>query len=356
MKLVFFALLAMGLGFSQIIIPAGTCQNFTLFNSSYNISDNSTFFYFEEHCAENSTLLTVINNTGDSGNFTLWANSTDSFNNGSLNVSCLGNLTVVQNLTVVNYTTSACPSVNLTMWANSTQNFIGNGTVTCLGNTAVQNITTVNASYNCSLALNITPTNAEQLFSDVNKNYSVKVSAIPSNYCYQNVDRDLEGYGIYRNDPTNTTVKCKITGNQLIGLQCPTHDECPAPVECPEQPACDAPKSCDDKVTAATDGLLASLGTCKDEKDKTEKAYLHELNLTETVDGKIDSKISSTLSPIGIFLGILFVAGGLSLAAYALFSIFKKRYGEAPLSASDYGEAMPKQAIADFKSKGMKKG
>lgn len=327
------------------LIPAGNCTIVPVFNFSANLSDNSTAPYSNvTYCAQNLTV--------DSGNYTLWVNSSHLFNNGSLNVSCLGNLSI----TVVNNTTiQQCNATSATMWANSSL-VINNAAILCLGNMTTQNVTNVIA--NCSLNLNVTPTSSDQVFSDSNQNYSVRVSAIPSNYCYQNVNQQLSGLGIYRSDITNTTVICKVNADQLIGIQCPT----PQNVTCPAAPACPEAPNCDLLVKTAVEGannvstiqLSSSQASATDFQNRLTLCQLKEtVSKNATEEGiaasqkAFDDKMWFVPYAIAAFIGcVVIVIAGIG---YNVYSQNRDEPGEK------YRSSIGKEQAANYSKAGKEK-
>jgi hypothetical protein len=245
-----FLLLLAGAASAELTLPAGTCQNFTLFDEGTNSTLNETI------CAENATVVqnityscpevtmtmyanstrtlnnvtvTCLGNTTIQEvpvpfcaptNATLWANSTEVVNNAT--VTCLGNLTVVENIT--QNVTYSCPEVSMTMLANSTRT-INNATITC----------TSNASSVCSFSDSVTPGASDILLQNVS-GLSVRIYGIPQSYCYENAFSNLTGLQLYRSDRTNTTVVCNPTVETR-------YNDCPAqsaatPPTCQACPVC----------------------------------------------------------------------------------------------------------------------
>jgi hypothetical protein len=241
----------MGAAHASLTLPAGTCQNFTLFNET----NNSTIL--QEICAENATV--VENYTCQEVNLTIWANSTRYINN--VTISCLQNVsTVCQNV-------SFCPSANLTLWANSTSDFYGNGTVTCLGNLTVLNVTNITQNYSCpevsltmfanstrlinnatisclsnrsnfcAFSATVTPQTSDIRLQNVS-GLDILVQAIPQGYCYENRYETANTTAVWRSDRSNNTFVCQPSSS----VSCPAQRECPAPVEqnltCPPPVVC----------------------------------------------------------------------------------------------------------------------
>jgi hypothetical protein len=225
-----FILLLAGLAFADIVIPAGTCQNFTLFNESdnstsvqsicaenatiiQNITENITYscpevtmtMYANSTRTVNNVTVTCIGNTTfqevpvpfcNATNGTLWANSTGVFNNAT--VTCLGNLTVVENITNL---TTYCPEVTMTMYANSTRT-INNASVTCLGNQSV-----IYNNSSCGTYSGIfTPDGTTQYVNNTVVNLTV--NPIPSNWCFENRSENATAPALFRSDRGNNTFIC----------------------------------------------------------------------------------------------------------------------------------------------------
>ena len=214
LQIIIFVGLLLGFCHAQTVIPAGDCQNLTLFNATDNTS------YIEEYCAENATILNITNVTN----------------------------TTVQNITQNYY----CPVLSLTMWANSTQT-INNATISCFGNATVQNFTTVNITNitenisACNFSANITPTASEQRLNNIT-GLDVRVSAIPTNYCYENRNETASGLAVFRSDTCNNTFFCQPPRCEVQSapVSCPvcqdtTTTSCPEPVACPESIECPVP-------------------------------------------------------------------------------------------------------------------
>ena len=198
---------------AEVIIPIGTCQNFTLLN----LTDFSN--YTENVCGGLANL-----------NVTLFANSSNfSFYDAPSNstFTALGNQTIY----VFNYTTNStnitenityCPITSTTLAPNTTRT-INNATVTCNATLPVS------VPYFANFSAELTPTGADQVIANSTGIY-VKVFAIPQNYCYENATQQLGQLGIYRSDRMNTTITCKVDG--IISnstLSCPPQKElfCP---------------------------------------------------------------------------------------------------------------------------------
>lgn len=170
----------------------------------------------------NVTLVNVTNVTVAGGcnatSINMTAPQTAQINNVSISCTALPltNMTIPSGATIVesgrNLACLAPPQVNVVLEGNKTQTNAW-GTFTCNGATTVQNIS------NCNIALEYTPTTEMQEFADIGKNASVRVKAIPYNYCYENRVETATGFQIYRLDRSNSTIICNPP-NATAGSTC----------------------------------------------------------------------------------------------------------------------------------------
>lgn len=268
----------MGIVSAEVYVPLGECQTFELMNGTN-----------ESICGRIPDLLEVGLNASDANNSS-YLNTTR-----NIHITCTGspiieNITIVENVTVLNVTNvtnvtnityTSCPPVSLTMYANSTQT-INNATINCVQNSSAVVYQPVNT---CNLSLNFTPSAAKQYFYNASSNADIVFNEIPYNYCYDNVNQYISGNTVYRSDRCNTTlISQPVFINQSAS--------CPAPVACatcPEIPYCATE---DFRLMAVeANNTVASLAA----KLNTTQAALDGRDSLESI---VDKKVADRTSPI----------------------------------------------------------
>jgi hypothetical protein len=351
-----------GVAFADGQLAAGNCTTLQIFNESANLSDNSTLPYYNQTwCAENATIVQECNAT----NATLIANSTGTFNNAT--VTCLEN-----------------SSINRTVYVHDTVN------------------NTVNA---CNFTDTITPTGSDQVRANVS-GLSITIKAIPSTYCYENVNQNLSGLQLYRSDKCNTTVVCQPTVvNQTVVQTCPACPTCqscltyqyatPCPVppgqECPACPIYSTLATQPDngteengtkrvclnvpiasasgeearlllrndgagwydlktsQYTSSITSLNGQISSLSGDLAKEKKAHADDLNTTSNIDEKVQKKFNDTFAFPAV---LLVVIGCAALIAYIAVWLFVGWMDGKRVSAAEEPPATPHKLIDEFKEAG----
>jgi hypothetical protein len=326
-KIFYAALLLVGCSYA-FTIPNGECQNFTLFNGSANLSDNSTLPYYNE----------------------TW---------------CAGNATVIYNMTnVTNLTVQGCNSTNATLWANETGTF-NNATISCLFNVTPPVVcnntaTYVNVTQNvsvpfCNYSANVTATTSDQWITAVD-GLNIHILPIPQSYCYQNINRAAGYLEVFRNDVCNITVTTPATTTAcpaaVTCLPYQYNTPCQSCTTCEVCKECAAPRVCaeDDPApklllaslqneTAAQSISISNLTAMLASKDDIIRSQKDALN---TLDVTVDKKVEAKTGNVNDMYGYALVAG----LCCTVFFVYKSRQPQStPLAGSGIGAAITKDRL-----------
>jgi hypothetical protein len=300
MREIFYALLLVGCSFA-LTIPNGECQNFTLFNET-----------------DNSRLNESI---------------------------CAGNATIIYNITtnVTNTTIVQCNQTNATLWANDTITR-NNFTVSCLFNITPPTI------------CNNTTLNVTNITVVVNNSSCT----IPTNYCYQNVNR-VAGYSeVYRSDVCNITVispaNISVAGCLPYQYYAPCQ-VCTACAECPAQRECATPRICEPSLAGELLDCNNSLIIALSDLNATKEDYVHQLAARNeiiegqklaltTIDSTVEKKVEAKTGDVNDMYAYALVAG----LCCTIFFVYKSRQPtHAPLSG--VGEAITKERLDKLRAK-----